>query len=366
MKAIIIDAFNNYDIRTKYVRDRLVDLGYETTILTSDFSHGLKTKYIANQESTVFLNVKPYKKNLSLKRIRSHLNFSKQAYKRITVFKPDLIYCLLPLNSLAKKLNRYKKTNENVKIYFDIFDLWPESLPTISFLKRLLSPWRNMRDKNIGCAERVILECSFYRRFLPESVKYEILYLCKEKRNISFKDNFDTLNLLYLGAINNIIDVASVVELLSRIQKCRKINLHIIGGGESEQFFLNELRTRGIPHTFWGRVYDEEKKDEIISSCHFGINMYKSDLCIGLTMKSLEYFSRGLPLINGNIPDTMAIINEEACGINVENNLGEAAFKIQALTYGDWLAMHKNCERAFEKYFSPEILNDKLKNIFTV
>ncbi|MDE6398145.1 MAG: hypothetical protein K2L51_02380, partial [Clostridiales bacterium] len=149
MKAVIIDTFNYFELRTQYVYRELVRLGYDVSMIVSDFDHITKCKREETRENTFFLPTKPYAKNLSLKRIRSHLNFAKQAYKQVCALSPDLIYCLLPLNSLAKKVDKYKRKYANIKVFFDIYDLWPESLPAGNAVKRLLSPWRKLRDKHL-------------------------------------------------------------------------------------------------------------------------------------------------------------------------------------------------------------------------
>lgn len=362
MKAVIIDTFNNYDIRIKYVYNHLINSGYQTTIITSDFCHGSKEKIEIDRENTIAIDTIPYKKNLSFERIKSHLNFSKQTYSLIKKLSPDLIYCVLPLNSLAKKVRKYANGKE-VKVFFDIFDLWPESLPAGNFVKNALFPWRNMRNKHLKCASTVFLECSYYKQFLPDNTNYKVAYLCKDKREVSYSFDSESLNFLYLGSINNIIDIDNIICFLASVQLKRKVHLHIIGGGESEKELLDKLSGKDIPHTFWGRVYDEKKKDEIISSCQFGINMYKSGLCIGLTMKSLEYFCRGLPLINCNIYDTFEIINENGCGINLMQRFDQAVDKLTSLTYEDWLNMHENCLFAYDKYFLPSRFNEILKII---
>ena len=362
MKAVIVDTFNNYDLRTIFVYNRLKDLGYETTVLSSDFSHSQKQKISRSRDNTVFIDTKPYVKNMSLKRISSHLDFAQKVYEKIREIKPEVIYCLVPLNSLVAKIKKYALKND-VKVFFDIFDLWPESLPTANIIKKILYPWKRLRDKNLSCSDAVFLECSYYERFLPNKCKYKTAYLCKAKREVEYVHEGATLNFLYLGAINSIIDIENIVSLLSAIQQKRKVHLSIIGNGETKDYFKSQLQDARIEFTDHGVIYDDEKKDEIISKCHFGINMYKAGLCIGLTMKSLEYFCRALPIVSANIYDTKRIIEGNDCGFDVTDKKEHTIRALQDLSESDWFKLHKNCEMAHGEYFTEESFSTLLESV---
>lgn len=362
MKAVIIDTFNNYELRTKHVFNILIGLGYDTTIISSDFCHTLKSEIKEVRENTIYIPTKRYKKNLSLKRIRSHLDFSKKAYIQLCAIKPDLIYSIIPLNSLLPKIHKYVKKNK-VKVIVDIFDLWPESMPKGDIIRKVLFPWRNMRDKHLKIADAVFLECSYYKKFLPSDCNFVTAYLCKEYRSIEYVGKPDVLNFLYLGSINNIIDIDGMVSFLTKVNQRRKVCLNIIGVGEAKEELKKQLENAGIAFVDYGAVYDDEEKDRIIKNCRFGINMYKKGLCIGLTMKSLDYFSRGLPIINNNIFDTAQIIDECACGVNVT---GEqcAIDTVCSVTEQDWRKMHDSVKLAYEKYFSVGTYENLLRKTF--
>jgi glycosyltransferase involved in cell wall biosynthesis len=127
----------------------------------------------------------------------------------------------------------------------------------------------------------------------------------------------DVLTAVYLGSVNHIIDIDGIVDLLSRVKKKMKVKLHIIGDGENRDRFLAALDAAQIGYEFHGFVYEEAEKRKIFARCDFGINMMKSAVCVGLTMKSVDYFCYGLPIIN-NIPgDTWALVEKFDAGVNV-------------------------------------------------
>lgn len=359
MKAVIVDTFDNFNLRTKYVYDYLVDMGYSVKILSSDFDHLQKKKKDIVRNNTIFIKTKPYTKNISIRRIYSHLDFSKKVYKLLMDIKPDIIYCMVPLNSLLPKIFKYLKYN-TASLYVDIFDLWPESLPTNNFIKKLLFVWRNMRDKYLSYANKVFLECSYYTYFLPKLNNYIVAYLARKPRIINFQHIDRTINFLYLGSINNIIDIDGIVELLNLVGKKRPVFLNIIGGGEAELTLINKLKKFNIPYYHYGKLFDEYQKDVIISKCHFGINMYKKGLSIGLTMKSLDYFCRGLPILSRNIYDTGEIIKQFDCGIDIASDFSNIG-SLKSLTELQWKQLAENTNNAFLKYFSTEKYIDLLQ-----
>lgn len=363
-KAIIVDTFNNYEMRCCYVKDALEQLDYSVKIFASNFLHTSKS-FIGKQEvkSIEFLPTLPYKKNLSFARIKSHLNFAKKVYKRLLKENPDVVYCILPPNFLAKYIRKYKRKNKNVVVYFDIFDLWPESLPANSTIKKLLFPWRALRNCNIDCAEKIITECDYYHQFLPvKDEKTVTIYLSKEKRACDFVENCDELNLLYLGSVNNIIDIDGIVQLCLGISEFRKVVLHIIGGGEKYDEFIEKVKCLGVSVVEYGKIFDEKAKDEIISKCQFGINFYKPQLCIGLTMKSIDYFNRGLPVLTNNIFDTAYIVNRYHCGIAFEE--GDALEKLKKLTYKSWCEMRDASVKAYDELFAPSVVFKQFERLF--
>lgn len=359
MLATIISCFDNYNIRGKFIEEVLCELGYETLYLCSDFNHSSKKKFNIDRENALLISVPEYKKNLSISRIRSYCVFSKKVVKKLNELKPDLIYAIIPPNLLTKKLAKYKNKNKNTKLFFDVFDMWPESMPISPLIKNTLVCWKNLRDKHLHCADNIITECDLYSKMLPSNLNYQTVYLCKNSRPIRYMGVNDTINFLYLGSINHIIDKDGIIRFLSKLNCKRKVCLHIIGRGESLQNFITLIEKANISCINHGVIYDEEKKDNIISQCHFGLNMYKKGLAIGLTMKSMDYFSRGLPLVNGNIADTSKIIDEYNCGYNVaDKNIYD---KIASLTNSDWQILKQNTLKAYKENFSEEVVKNILR-----
>ena len=165
-----------------------------------------------------------YKKNLSLRRMRSHEQFASDTFLLIREYKPDLIWIEAPCNSLISYAKKYKKKHKDVKIIIDMIDMWPESLPIIinknSFPFNL---WRNIRSKNIDCADAVVSECDLYKKILEKEYKGNIntIHWCRDSRAIHSELDLpsDELSLCYIGSINNIIDIDKICDIIKSSNK---------------------------------------------------------------------------------------------------------------------------------------------------
>ncbi|KHL95999.1 hypothetical protein QW71_09515 [Paenibacillus sp. IHB B 3415] len=372
MKAVCISCFNYYDNRLKHVEQHLKRKGYDVLYITSDFDHIDKIRYRIDRPNTIQIRVNAYSKNLSIQRLFSHYLFAKKTLREINRIKPDLLYVMLPPNYLAKFISKYKNTND-VKIIYDLYDLWPETFPSDKAKLLLSLPfklWRQLRDNNLNSADVIVTECELYQEKLKcilNGANKEVLYLTKEKSEIVSTPNIDinTINISYLGSINSIIDIPLIVKLLTAINKLKPVILHIIGDGENREQLIHEANESGIRVEYYGRIYNEEKKRAIFDSCLFGINMMKDSVCVGLTMKSIDYFQAGLPILNNIQADTANLIEKHSIGINVtKDNIEDVAANVVALERSDILLMRENTKKVFESLFSHEAFNIKLEKVF--
>jgi hypothetical protein len=72
----------------------------------------------------------------------------------------------------------------------------------------------------------------------------------------------------------------------------------IVGGGEGAQKFIDSIEAVGAQVKNYGFVFDPVRKAEIFSNCDFALNMMVENIVVGLTTKSVDYFSLALPIIN--------------------------------------------------------------------
>ena len=359
--AVIISCFDHYE-RMIYWDQSAQDLGYWTTYIAADFSHGAKTKYVCPVKGCKQIHVMPYRKNLSIQRVLSHHMFAKKLYEYLIDEQPEIVISLIPPNFITKYLAKFKKKHPECKVVFDIYDLWPESFPS-SGLKKILAPafrvWGNLRNNYLPAADYVTAECGMYLdRLQWHKENARVIYFSlppyQDKEEPLPSLPTDRAEIAYLGSINNIIDIDKIVAILAGIAQHMPTTLHVIGDGESREQLCERTSAAGVHVVFHGKIFDEDQKHKILSGCHFGLNIMKDSVCIGLTMKSVDYLRHGLPLIN-NIPhDTKDFIEQYHAGIHfrtAEQTIQDACHAI----YQDNTQMHHAAIRLFRENFDSKI-----------
>jgi hypothetical protein len=370
MKVVIVNCFDTYEDRVDLVHEFFKEQGYDVTVIQSDFRHFKKVHREEPKDGFIFVKSKPYFKNLSVSRLWSHYKYASDAFKIVEETKPDLLYTFVPPNSLAKFAASYKRKHIEVKLILDLIDLWPETMP-IGKAKKfpLFAFWGAMRDKSLKYADLVITECDLYQSVLGNAlkgVKAETLYLAKRDINLVSNPQLsdDEIHLAYLGSINSIIDILKIKEIIENIKMVKPVTLHIIGDGESKQELIDAAKAGGATVEYHGKIYDPQEKQDIFDKCHFGLNIMKDSVCVGLTMKSIDYFQHSLPIINNIQHDTKKIISEYGIGYNIScKEFDNIVVQIVNIDINKLLSIKMNVDRVFKRFFSIHSFNENLEKI---
>lgn len=357
MRVVIINCFDTYGSRVELLYNYFSKKGAETVVLTSDFQHIKKTYVNERKINYKYIHVKQYKKNLSINRILSHILFARKAVEEAEKINADLLWVLVPPNYLCKKVARYKNRLNNVKVIFDFIDMWPETMPIHKFEKiPFYKMWKDLRQKNLKTADALVVECEYFKDILQttfDKEKIYTLYLARKFQGFEpcSKLDKDKVEICYLGSINNIVDILSISETIKKIRK--PVVFHVIGGGERKEELLNKVIEGGADVIDHGEIYDKDEKRKILQKCHFGINMMKSTVFVGLTMKSIDYLENGVPMLN-NIPgDTRKLIEDCGIGINIDRKMLEMEqLEIDEKFWDN--DVRKKTREVFEEMFSVE------------
>ena len=130
-------------------------------------------------------------------------------------------------------------------------------------------------------------------------------------------------------------------------------------------WLIEEVKGSGAIVEDYGKVYDPKEKQQVFDKCHFGLNIMKDTVCVGLSLKSIDYFHAGLPILNSIQADTTQIVNEYKIGINVtDENIANVATKVGNANVGELLEMRENTKKVFNSLFSLEAFNEKLEDVF--
>ncbi|MDY0210635.1 MAG: glycosyltransferase [Acholeplasma sp.] len=366
-RIVIINPFSSYKIRQDFFLKYYHDKGYTVKIITTDYNH-LQKKTVDNKDfSYTYIKTIPYSKNLSLKRLVSHVKFAKNVVSSLDYEEYDLIHCIFPPNILVKLIAKDAK-KKNIPVIFDVMDMWPESLPIIKFKNNVLfSFWKNLRNKHIDTSKLVITECDLFKnsiKSINHNLNVSTIYLHKSELveispiNKSVKDK---IVLTYLGSVNNLIDIQDIVKLIIGISKYKPVVIQIIGGGEKLDKLSDQLKDKNIEVIITGFVFDQNEIKEYFSKTHFGINLMKSSVFVGMTMKSIDYFRHSIPIISNIVSDTSNLINEYSCGFNISNkNIQNVINEIGLLNDNEYNKMVCNVRQMFIEQLSYERLTSKM------
>ncbi|MDO4623505.1 MAG: glycosyltransferase [Eubacteriales bacterium] len=403
MKAVVITHSSTFEGRADAVGHFLEKRGYEVIRVFSDFDHHRKKTLSRKKPGYVYLHMTPYSKNLSARRLFAIHSFARKVVKHLEERieageKIDLVYILLPANSFVPAAERLRR-KYHFRLVYDIIDLWPESLP----LKGLsgLPPirfWSRLRDGEIGNADHIFTECSLYRTILqslPEK-KTDTLYWykkdtekwkpekesdfrigrpekCKEQRTDAADKGTEAavseaaergtrLRLIYMGAVNNIIHISMIADLLRALHAKIPTELVVIGEGERTEEFLLAVRETGVSVDYRGPIYDEKEKNDLLRSADLGLNLMRPEVKVGLTMKSIDYLYCGLPLISNIQGDTEKLIRTERIGVHIEDPASEQTAEAVLAAAQD-PDMRRRARSAYEQYFTEKHFENVLQQM---
>lgn len=320
--------------------------------ITSDFSHA-KKKYKEifkidkkHRDSTVYLTVPSYSKNLSLGRFYSHLVFSYKLknYLKNLVEKPDIIICSMPTSSAAYIAARYCKKN-NIIFVVDVIDLWPDSLmPLIKYklvFKILTFPWRFITEKAYQMANYISGESKFYASVahnLNPTVPWSYTYLGVNIDQANKLIQQSKLNLIkptneiwicYGGSLGNSYDFDSVLNAIKYIhEKNISYRMFFVGEGEKRNLIEKYKNENSLNIEITGRM---EYMDYLkyLSVSDIGINSFLEGSLVAHSFKFNDYIASNLFILNNLVGETAEMVTKYKIGLNFnKNNLHEILYDV--------------------------------------
>lgn len=363
MNIVILNCFDTWGDRVDLLYRILKELGHSVKILCSDYQHVNKKRKVGVEKNYIYFSAEPYKRNISISRLHSHMQLSRDmfAFVKRHIRTIDLLWVLAPPNSFIYQAGLLKQQYPHICFIADLIDLWPETMP-INLMKKnpIFNIWMEIRNNNLYYADYVITECNLYKKILKATagdIQAETLYLAREDKGYNPCLNLPEkeIALCYLGSINNIIDINAIECIIRDCTKKQPVIFHIIGEGEKKNLLIKTAKNAGAKVIYHGKVYDRLEKQQIFDSCHYGLNIMKSSVCVGLTMKSIDYFEFGLPLINNIKGDTWDAVKTYDTGINYNGKF---------LDTGNYnFSRRKNARCFFEAYLTDTIFKAMISNI---
>lgn len=384
--------------RFKYLAEML-SKHYKVTLVTSDFNHyskehrDVKNSNLYDERfETIFLHELGYKKNITIKRILSHMLFSHNLKKYLRKTKDiDLIILGLPPHDSSKFISKYSKKN-NVKVVIDVNDLWPEALKNVihnKFLYNALTfPLRQNAISSYKMADAIVAVSneyanhaqSFNKKNAPIYPIYIGTFLSefdKGKTELSslIEKPSGEIWLTYIGTLGTSYDIKTVIASYKKLQMdgYNNVKLKILGRGPDEPNLKEYAHNINADVDFLG-YKDYKYMASFLSKSDIALNALKKRASQSIINKVGDYFSAGLPVLNGASSKEMnGLIVDYDCGLNyIPENVDDLVLKMKILIDDSTLRqkMGKNSRKlAIEKFDREstylefiQIVEDTIKN----
>ena len=381
--------------RFQYLANRLHNEGMNITLFTSNFSHEKKSHISSDIVKEYPYKVKlihepGYKKNVSVKRMLSHIKFGNNLKKEINKMeKPDVIYAAYPTLSASYVAGKYAKKN-NIPFIIDVQDTWPESISvaidTEKLIVRILMwPFTKFANKIYRMADIVFGVSETYikranvkgtkcKEFIPVYIGTELKKF--DDVNCSgdgINKGQDDIWITYIGTLSHSYDIDTAVKTFAELKEYKNIKLNILGSGPDETRLIKlakELNVYDKNVYFYGFI-KYEKMVAFLKKSDIALNALTAESKGTITNKFGDYVSAGLPLLNScREKEVIKLVNENELGINYTPgdvfSLKEAIIKM--IENKERMSKYsRNSRLLAEKYFdrkeSYKVIVDKIKFI---
>lgn len=369
-----IDSYKAFD-RLSYLSGTFINMGYDTTLITSDFDHHSKKTRMKNLIDEIPRKYKVnmikelgYKDNICVRRVFSHIYFSwnlkKYLFSIDTMNKPDAIYVTMPFSFATLVCKKYCKKN-NIPLIVDVEDLWPDAflelleLPEFpkTIMKTLVLPWTVISNMAYKAADAVVSHNNTYMnralRVIKNKIPIEMVYLgtdvnlaneCYEKYKNDIQKDDNEFWVTYVGSLAENYDLETMVLAAAKLKNkgYKGIKLMFLGTGPMEDKIKGLCSKYDLDFLITGYI-EYSKLLAYLYKSDIGINAIKNSVII-ISYKASDYFSAGLPIINSSKGEMQDILDDEQAGFYYETGNFD---------------MMANC---IEKLYLDRELLDKMKN----
>lgn len=383
--SLLFSAFTNIKATNSRMLTIFNQIDGKKMVVTTDFSHGEKRYYEADEAehpNQVTLHVPCYKKNLSLKRIWSHLMFARQLNKYLCSLKenPSTIYCTMPTSSSAYVCAKYCKKH-GIKFVIDVIDLWPDSLlPLVrgkAVIKTLLFPWSYLTRYAYKSADVIMGESVKYaneaKKFNKKAEVYpvylgvdmQIINNVKTEKSVILEKHEDEVWIAYAGSLGVSYDFDTLLKALKIIHGRYKYKLWFVGDGVRHNEIETYIKSNGLNAEITGFLpYDHLLG--YLSYCDIAINIFRNNTKVVYSYKFNDYVAMDCFVLNSLEGETAQMVDEYRIGRNF-NFSDSPLSEVLEDTLKNWDEYRKwnvNCKRLVEEKLDKEKIYSVVKEIF--
>ncbi len=283
--------------------------GHRVVYWTSDFSHATKkkrvvagvasdaTSYVADGIRVVLLPTKPYTKNISLARIRSHRALARTfaAFAQQETERPDILVATTPPLGLCDAARVFAKTC-GAKFVCDIQDAWPETFERI-VPRFCLAPLRRVARRIYREADVITATGRAYLELAtaagataPTHIVGQVI--ASRPPPTRSADAAHQLKLVYCGNMSCSYDLETVIQA---VKEWPEATLDLAGNGPDRARL--EALAGGCTRIRFHGYLDESALAQLLDSCTIGIIPMFPESCVTIPGKLADYAAAGLRIV---------------------------------------------------------------------
>jgi len=348
-RILLVSLFGDVNTGHNYRVDNIYKAFHEFDrfIVTADFNHATKQyKPESKSDNVHYIHVPAYQKNLSIKRICSHIVFAIKLYNYLCGLDilPQMIYCAMPASLTAFYCGRFCKRRK-IKFVVDVVDLWPDSLFPISHkfiaLKPILFPWAFITNRAYSMADYISAESKKYAEVAlgkSKTTKWSYTYLGVDieemnrlvlSSKVPDRTDHNEIWICYGGSLGNSYDFDSILEAVKFIDsEGIKYRFFFVAEGECRFEIEKYIQQHQLNAEITGRMpYNDYLK--YLSRCDIAINSFKPTTKVVYSYKFNDYVGLKLFVLNNLRGETADMVNEYSIGRNFdEKNLSKILFEV--------------------------------------
>lgn len=355
-------------------------------VVTSDFNHRSKQyKDCTDRLNNVYLHVPAYKRNLSVRRLYSHIVFAYQLKKYLNSLQeiPTTIYCAMPTSTAAYVCGIFCK-KYGVRFVIDVIDLWPDSLIPIiggikgQLLESLIFPWKyitvqayKMADVILGESKQYANEAALYNNKAPIYPLYlgvdkaEVIKFITESKCVLNKPDSE-IWIVYGGSLGTSYDFETLIKGVAVLNGKYRYKLFFVGDGVCRSKIETLILQYAVNAEITGFLqYGDLLK--YLSYCDIAINIFRNNTKVVHSYKFNDYVATDCFILNSLSGETAYMIEQYEIGFNFdfeENSLDKKllhCFKFWDI-YKEWKLNNK---RLIDEVLDKQMIYSKINLILS-
>lgn len=311
--------------RFTYLAQLFSNCSYNVVLLTSQFSHITKRQRDIEKYDLMnlsyelhFLKSSSYSRNISIRRIISHIKLSYLVNKYLEKYGLEFsaIYCALPIPEVAAVAAKFAKNNA-IPFILDIQDIWPEAfkmvIPNMYLLNIIFFKMIRCNKIAFQYANAIIGVSETYAKlakygvtdnrpmlsvflgtdindFNQQVIKYE---------NKIVKDS-NEIWLGYAGTFGKSYDIKTMILGTEKVIKDGyNIRIILLGDGPDKEKILDLLKKKSIKYVYPGYV-EYGLMGAYLKKCNILVNCINRHSVSTVINKIADYLAAGIPILNGS------------------------------------------------------------------